>query len=133
MATAITANQPLDRGWRLTSAQQFWLVCQAAALVGIAFLQWLSGALEIFLSDAVGSRLLGWAIVLSAVHFAVLAGGSIALNRLATSSMQGRPVLNKLLQSLLSGGCIVAFYAPTLFILMIGPSALAIRATMSAP
>jgi hypothetical protein len=135
MATVSSNIQQHQRWPKLTSNQLFWLALQGSALGGLTLWQSLTNSEEFtrFLADPDGKKLAWSAVMLAAVNFGVLLAGWLTLNRLSTSILQTRVLARRALSGLLSVSCFVWCYLPAFFIVVIGPAAVSIRATMMAP
>jgi hypothetical protein len=135
MSTASTNIKQSQRWPGLTSNQLYWLVLQGSALGGLTVWQFLTNFEEFtrFVADPAGRKLACSAAMLATVNFAVLLAGWLTLNRLSTSILQTRVLARRLLAGLLSVGCFLWCYLPAFFIVVIGPAAVNIRATMMAP
>ena len=135
MATTTPDRLLVERGQPLTTPQLFWLVVQATALAGVVLWQVTAetAPITLFWRDALGVKLAMAAATFIAVNFAALLGGWYVLNRLATASLRDQGLVRNGLQSCLCAGCFLFFYLPALLVLLIGPSVVAIQATLAQP
>jgi hypothetical protein len=135
MASASLEQQPSPRRLRLTTPQALWLTAQVAVLAGVVWAQFFQrpDTWDRFWCDALGMRQAVGAAVLLLVNFAALAGGCCALNRSAGAAAGPRALLRGALAGVLYGVCFVALYLPALFVLLIGPAAVNLRATLLSP
>ena len=129
------SSKPARRWYRLNSLQVFYLTLQPVLLGGAAWFQWQANpeAARLFWSDALGQKLAFSALVLLAINFAVLIGGCFLLNYLEAAYWRGKTWPRALLQGVLFFGCLVFFYLPALFTVVIGPSTVNIQRALLAP
>jgi hypothetical protein len=129
------SSKPAPRWYRLNSLQVFYLTVQPVLLVGAAGFQWQANpeAARLFWTEALGQKLACSALVLLAINFALLIGGCLLLNFLEATYWRGKTWLRPLLQGALFFGCLVLFYLPALFTVVIGPSTLNIQRALLAP
>jgi hypothetical protein len=116
---------------RLISPRRFWLLFQALSLASAVVWQFTGNAerARLFWSDPLGFKTGVAALVLLAFNFVVLLGGWLALDRLSSTS-RAQALLAQMVEVLLCGACFVLLYLPALFVVLVGPAALTIRATL---
>jgi hypothetical protein len=116
---------------RLIAPRRFWLMFQALALAAAVAWQFIGNAerARLFWSDPLGFKMGVAALVLLGFNFALLLGGWLALDRLPGTS-RAQALLGRVVEVLLCGACFVLLYLPALFVVLVGPAALTIRATL---
>jgi hypothetical protein len=123
------------RWYRLNSLQVFYLMVQPVLLLAAAWSQWRSNpeTARLFWTDALGQQLACTALALLGVNLALLIGGCFLLNFLEGKYWAERSWPRALLQGVLFFACLLFFYLPALFTVVIGPSTVNIQHVLRTP